>query len=126
MLKKCPKSKLLLSEEFIEEKNSLKKSIESVVERAVNDLNHVDENYFLEIHAKFDPQNPKLFQVDAPRAHYKLPTFTSNQLVFWVSPRQGICELLWMVAPKKPGEKLHVEFNTEGVAYLQAKGAMAS
>jgi len=126
MLKKCPTSGLLLTEDFIEDKTSLKKAIESVVEKAVNGLSQVEENYFLEIHAKFDQHNPSLFKVDAPRAYLQLPTFTSNQLVFWVSPKQGICELLWMVAPKKPGEKLHVEFNTEGVAYLQAKGAMAS
>jgi hypothetical protein len=31
-----------------------------------------------------------------------------------------------MVPPKLKGEKLKVEFNKEGVAYLQAKGAMPS
>jgi len=31
-----------------------------------------------------------------------------------------------MVAPAKKGEKLKVEFNKQGVAYLQAKGAMPS
>ena len=47
-------------------------------------------------------------------------------MVFWVSPIKGIVELLWMVAAKKKGQKLKVEFNNKGVAYLQAKGAMPS
>ena len=47
-------------------------------------------------------------------------------MVYFVSPKSGLCELLWIVAPKKKGQKLKVEFNTKGVAYLQAKGAMPS
>jgi len=125
-LKECPVSGLILPEKFIDEKQSLKKSIEDLVESSVNQMSHLDKNYYLVIHAKFNPNNPSQFQVSAPTATYKLPPFTSNQMVYWVSNKRGICELLWMVAPKKPGENLHIEFNKEGVAYLQAKGAMPS
>lgn len=125
-MKECPISGLILPEQFIEEKASLKKSIESLVQSSVNQLSHLDKNYYLVIHAKFDERDPTTFRFSPPKATYKLPPFMSNQLVYWVSPKSGIVELLWMVAPKKPGEKLHVEFNTKGVAYLQAKGAMAS
>ena len=125
-LLKDPVSGMLLPRQFIDEKQSLKKSIDEWVEKAVNCMNHIRENYFLTMHAKFDSCNPGLFNMSAPTMSFKLPPFTSNQMVFWVSPKRGICELLWMVAPKKPGEKLKVEFNKEGVAYLQAKGAMPS
>jgi len=121
---KCPTSGLILPKEFIDEKQSLKKSIDSMVESMVNSLSHVKENYFLVFHAKFDKYDPTQFVVSSPVAMMNIPPFTSNQLVYWVSNQRGICELLWMVAPKKPGEKLRVEFNKEGVAYLQAKGAM--
>jgi hypothetical protein len=46
-------------------------------------------------------------------------------MVFWVSNKRGICELLWMVT-RGQDNKLKVEFNKTGVAYLQAKGAMPS
>ena len=45
-------------------------------------------------------------------------------MVFHINNERGICEILWMVSPRKKGEKLKVEFNQKGVAYLQAKGAM--
>ena len=125
-LVKCPGSGLLLPREFVDEKASLKKNIDSLVEDSVNQMSHVKENYFLTIHAKFSPHNPSEFQISQPVATFKLPSFVSNQLVYWVSNQRGICELLWMVSAKKPGEKLKVEFNKEGVAYLQAKGAMPS
>ena len=64
------------------------------------------------------------FSIDAPVMMYKLPPFVSNQMVFFVSPKRGLCEMLWMVPAKKKGGKLNVEFNKTGVAYLQAKGAM--
>lgn len=122
----CPVSGLLLPTQFIDEKQSLKKSINEWVEKAVNALSHVKDNYYLVMHAKFDRFDPTVFHMDMPVATHKLPPFMSNQMVFWVSPKRGICELLWMVAPKKRGEKLKVEFNKTGVAYLQAKGAMPS
>jgi hypothetical protein len=125
-MSECPNTGLLLPTEFIDEKQSLKKSIDSVVQEAVGSMSHVKDNYFLVIHAKFDVFDPTTFRINAPVVSYKLPPFISNQFVFWVSPKRGIVELLWMVAPRKKGEKLKVEFNKEGVAYLQAKGAMPS
>jgi len=122
----CPVSGLILPQQFIDEKQSLKKSIDQLVENAINELSHVRENYFLTIHAKFDKNDPTKFNVSEPIATFKIPSFVSNSLVYWICPVRGICELLWMVAPKKPGEKLKVEFNTTGVAYLQAKSAMPS
>jgi hypothetical protein len=123
-LVKCPGSGLLLPREFVDEKASLKKNIDDLVQDSVNQMSHVKDNYFLTIHAKFSPHNPAEFQISQPVATFKLPSFVSNQLVYWVSHKRGICELLWMVSAKKPGQKLKVEFNTKGVAYLQAKGAM--
>jgi len=125
-LLECPVSGLLLPREFVDEKVALKKVIDEWLENALSALSHVSDNYFLIFSAKFDPQDRESFNVKAPVATYKIPPFTSNQLVWWVSPRRGICELLWMVAPKLRGEKLKVEFNKTGVAYLQAKGAMPS
>jgi len=117
-----PISGLMLPREFVDQKVALKKVIDDLVEAAVNCNTHLRENYFLVLHMKFDSIGN--FNVSAPVASSKLPPFMSNQMVFWVSNSRGICELLWMVAAKKPGEKLKVEFNKSGVAYLQAKGAM--
>ena len=122
----CPTSGLILPTNFIDEKVALKKVIDEWLEKATSALSHVRDNYFLVFHAKFDPMDPSSFNVNAPVATYKIPPFQSNSLVWWISPTRGIQELLWMVAPKKKGEKLEVEFNKEGVAYLQAKGAMPS
>jgi hypothetical protein len=110
---------------FTEDKTSLKNELNKVVEDAVNSVN-LREDYFLVLHARFDPVEPDHFVISQMLASLKLPAFTSNQMVFWVSPRRGIIELLWMVAAKGKDEKLRVEFNKEGVAYLQAKGAMPS
>ena len=121
----CPTSGLILPTQFIDAKQSLKRSINEWVERAVNDVT-IKENYFLTLHARFDRCDPTTFTMDAPKVTLKLPPFMSNSFVYWVSPKRGICELLWMVAARKRGEKLKVEFNTQGVAYLQAKGAMPS
>ena len=122
----CPTSGLMLPRQFIDEKQSLKKSINEWVENAINSMGNERENYFLTFHAKFDRFDPTVFTIDAPKVTYRLPPYISNSLVFWVSPKRGFHELLWMVAPKKKGEKLKVEFNKTGVAYLQAKGAMPS
>lgn len=119
-------SGLVLPERFIEEKHSLKKSIDSVIDQAVYDNQRIRGTYFLTIHAKFDRFQPDTFTISPPVTTKRLPPFISNQMVFWVSNEREICELLWMVPPKKRGEKLKVEFNKSGVAYLQAKGAMPS
>jgi len=123
-MSKCPVSGLILPTKFIDEKQSLKKSIDDAVESAINDMGDFEDNYFLTIHAKFDQHDPETFRIGTPKATTKIPQFISNSFVFWVSPNRGIRELLWMVPPKKTAEKLKVEFNKEGVAYLQAKQAM--
>jgi hypothetical protein len=111
--------------DMIEETTSLKRSINKVVEDAVNSVN-LREDYFLVMHAKFNPLDPSVFIISQMVACLRLPPFSSNSMVFWISPKRGIIELMWMVAPTKKGEKLQVEFNKKGVAYLQAKGAMPS
>lgn len=122
----CPTTGLILPKKFIEEKHSLKKSIDNWVDKAVNQHQHLEGTYYLVFHAKFDSFDPQIFQIDAPTITKSLPPFTSNQMVFWVNNEKGIKELLWMVAPRKRGQKLKVEFNKSGVAYLQSKGAMPS
>jgi hypothetical protein len=122
----CPTSGLVLPRKFIDEKQSLKKSIDEWVEKTIREHQYIEGTYYLTFHAKFDPYDPTVFNIDAPKITKKLPPFLSNSFVFWVNNKKGVSELLWMVAPKKPGEKLKVEFNKTGVAYLQAKGAMPS
>jgi hypothetical protein len=119
-----PVSKLILPTKFIDERTSLKNTINELVEKIVRSHGHIDGTYFITFHAKFDKYDPSVFKISEPKLTNKLPSFISNSLVYYVNNTKGICELLWMVAPKKKGEKLKVEFNTEGVAYLQAKGAM--
>lgn len=123
-LTKCPISGLILPRKFIDEKASLKKIIDQWLEKTVNQHQYIKGTYFIVFHAKFNPCDPTEFQMDAPKIVSKLPQFISNSMVFYVNNSKGICELLWMVAPRKRGQKLKVEFNTNGVAYLQAKGAM--
>jgi len=125
-LVKCPQSGLMLPMQFVDEKIALTKVINKFVEESVNQMQGEKENYFLTFHAKFDTMNLGNFNIAAPKVTRKLPPFMSNTLVWFVSNARGICELIWMVPPKKPGQKLKVEFNTTGVAYLQAKGAMPS
>lgn len=120
-----PKSGLMLPRQFIDEKQSLKKVIDEVVDNAVLANQHIKENYYLTLHAKFDKYDSSKFVISQPVITHRLPPFTSSQMVFWVSNKKGICELLWMVTRGKD-KKLKVEFNKTGVAYLQAKGAMPS
>lgn len=120
-----PKSGLLLPRQHVDEKVALKKVIDDVIDKAVLDNQHLKNTYYLSVHAKFDRFDPSKFVISPPVITYRLPPFTSNQMVFWVSNAKGICELLWMVIRGKDG-KLKVEFNKTGVAYLQAKGAMPS
>lgn len=119
-----PVSGLMLPRKFVDEKQALTKIINDYVDKVTRDHQHISGTYFLTLHAKFDRFDPNSFNIDAPKITKKLPPFLSNSFVFWVCNKRGIQELLWMVAPKRPGEKLKVEFNKQGVAYLQAKGAM--
>lgn len=119
----CPTSGLILPRNFVDEKRALKKVIDDFIEKIVSDYQRVEGSYFVSFHAKFDND---VFKIDPPTISRTLPPFISNSLVWWVSNERGIKELLWMVSPRKKGEKLKVEFNKSGVAYLQAKGAMPS
>lgn len=107
----------------MDEKLALKKVIDGVLEKAVLENQHIRETYYLSLHAKFDKVDPGVFVISQPVITYRLPPFLSGQMVFWVSNKKGICEMLWMVIRDNKG-KLKIEFNTKGVAYLQAKGAM--
>ena len=119
-----PVSKLILPRQFVDEKQALKKVIDDLLDEVVLANQHIRETYYLVLHAKFDKFDPSKFVVSQPVITYRLPPFTTGQLVFWVSNKKGICELLWMTS-KKNG-KIAVDFNKSGVAYLQAKGAMPS
>lgn len=119
-----PVSGLMLPPQFVDEKQSLKKVIDKLVDEAVFANQHLKQTYYLVLHARFDKWIPTQFMVSPPVVTFKLPPFVSNQLVFWCNNQKGICELLWMTS-KKNG-KLAVDFNQSGVAYLQAKGAMPS
>lgn len=120
-----PSSGLMLPRQLIDEKQALKRVIDDEIDKAVLANQHIKKNYFLTLHAKFDQVDPSIFVVSKPVITFRLPPFTSNQMVFWVSNSKGICELLWMVT-RGTNKKLKVEFNKTGVAYLQAKGAMPS
>lgn len=114
------------TQKFKDEKKSLKNEINNWVNRSIEENQYINGTYFLTFHAKFDPLDPSVFKIDAPKITSKIPPFISNSLVWWISNKRGIKELLWMVAPKKRNEKLKIEFNKSGVAYLQSKGAMPS
>lgn len=120
-----PKSGLMLPRQFVDEKQALKKVIDEVIDKTVLAHQHLKDTYYLSVHAKFSRLDPSQFEISPPVITSRLPPFVSNQLVFWVSNKKGICELLWMVT-RGADKKLKVEFNTKGVAYLQAKGAMPS
>lgn len=119
-----PISGLMLPRQFLDEKQALKKVIDEVVDDVVLSNQHLKNNYYLTLHAKFDRFDPSQFKISQPVITFKLPPFVTNQMVFWVSNSKGICELLWMTSKKN--RKLSIEFNKSGVAYLQAKGAMPS
>ena len=125
-LKVDPVTKLHLPERFIDEKISLKRSIDHMVSNAVHELSKETRDYCLVFHALFDKHDPTVFRVSTPIATFKLPPFTTNQMVFYVSNKREICELLWSVPPVRRGEKAKVEFNKEGVANLRKKGVMPS
>lgn len=120
-----PGSGLILPRQFVDEKQSLKKVIDDLIDKAVKAYQYLNKTYYLVIHAKFDRFDSSQFHISPPIVTFSLPPFTSNQMVFWVNSKSGICEILWMVTRGRD-RKLKVEFNKSGVAYLQAKGAMPS
>lgn len=111
---------LLVDPAFIDEKEMLKSYLSKAVDTIVMQNQKKTEPYFVVFHEKDMGSHSKMKISISER----LPGYVTNQIVFWVCNRRGICEWLWTVPPKMPGQKLRVEFNTEGVAYLQAKGAM--
>jgi hypothetical protein len=113
---------LLLHEDFMEEKDKLVAFLGKAVDTIVLRNQHRTEPYFIIFHEKSDGVNSQ----QKIRIENSLPGFITNSIVFWVNNRDGICEWLWTVPPKENGRKMRVEFNTEGVAYLKAKGAMPS
>jgi len=122
---KDTETNLILPSQFIDEKQALKKTIDELVDNVVNVMSHKRENYFLTLHAKFNIHDSSSFEISEPKVTERLPPFMSNTFVFFVSNKRGICEILWMVSAKKPGQKnLQIDFNEEGVAFLQSKGAM--
>jgi hypothetical protein len=125
-LMKDPGSGLILPQQFVDQKQALKKVISDLVDGTVLENQRRKDTYFLVLHMKFNEQNPEEFHITPPQIVETLPPFTSNQMVFWVNNSKGICEILWMVRPKKKGGKLQVDFNKSGVAYLQMLGAMAT
>ena len=126
MTAKCPDSGLILPKKFIDQRRALTNVINELVEKAVNSMGKETRNYFLTFSARFGKFNPEEFEINAPMVTFSLPPFKTNTIIYWVSPRRGIKEILWMVPPGNRGQKIQVEFNKEGVAYLQAKGAMPS
>lgn len=113
---------LHLHPDFMDEKEILKKYLLKAVETIVYQNQRKDKPYFIIFHEKeFDGKSNMKIKVEP-----QLPGFITNSIVFWVCNKRGICEWLWTVPPIVPGQKLKVEFNTSGVAYLQAKGAMPS
>lgn len=120
MIIDCEKSGLVYPSNFMHEKEALNKVLDDLVINTIeHDLSHVTRNYFLSIHARFDQFNPKIFRAGVPKATTRLPDFMTNTFVFFICPSKGFWEPLWMV-----GINGIPEFNTGGVAYLQAKEAM--
>ena len=111
---------LLLDPAFIDEKELLKSYLNKAIETIVMQNQHRSDPYFVVFHEKSDSLNSQM-KISVTKS---LPNFVTNQIVFWVCNTRGICEWLWTVPPKEEGKKMRVEFNTQGVAYLQAKGAM--
>ena len=113
---------LLLDPAFIDEKELIKQYLGKAVDTIVMQNQRRRYTYFIVFHEKSDSINSQMKISTTQR----LPNFVTNQIVFWVCNVRGICEWLWTVPPKENGKPMRVEFNTEGVAYLQTKGAMPS
>ncbi len=113
---------LLVDPAFIDEKEQMKAYLGKAVDTIVMQNQNRTDPYFIVFHEKSDEVNSRM-KISVSKT---IPGYVTNQIVFWVCNKRGICEWLWTVPPKENGKKLRVEFNTEGVAYLQAKGAMPS
>ena len=116
------KPDLLIHPDFIDEKEILKKYLGKAIDTIVLQNQDKEEPYFVIFHEKSDSINSQM-KISLSEV---LPGYITNSIVFWVCNKRGICEWLWTVPTREPGKQMRVEFNTEGVAYLQAKGAMPS
>jgi len=114
------KSGLLIPSTFFDEKEMLKENLNKTVEETLSANSNVKGRYFIVFHARLDKRNLNALGTSCSVVR-NLPRFMTNQIVFYVDNSRGLCEWLWTVTPNKK-----VEFNTKGVAYLQAKGAMPS
>jgi len=112
------KSGLLLPKGFIDEKEFLKENLNKVIEETVSEYQHLKGHYFIMFHGRLDKKNLNALRTSAT-VMKTLPGFVTNQIVIYVNNSKGLAEWLWSVSPRKK-----VNFNTSGVAYLQAKGAM--
>jgi hypothetical protein len=74
-------SGLYLPPRLIEEKASLKRVIDEWLQKVVAQYQFLRVPYFLTFHAKFNPDNPTEFMVDAPKLTKDLPPFISNSFV---------------------------------------------
>jgi hypothetical protein len=113
---------LLVDPAFFDEKEQMKDYLGKAVDAIVMQNQKRTEPYFIVFHEKSDSINSQM-KISVSTT---LPNFVTNQITFWCCNKRGICEWLWTVPPKEEGKGLRVEFNTTGVAYLQAKGAMPS
>jgi hypothetical protein len=112
---------LLSDPRFIDEKEQLKEYLGKAVETIVMQNQKKTDPYFIVFHERSDDEISRM----KISVRNDIPGYVTNTIVFWVCNRRGICEWLWTVPHKAPAEhKIKPVFNTEGVAYLQAKGAM--
>jgi hypothetical protein len=111
-------SGLIVPKEFVDTKQFLKEGLKKAVDKAVEDNQNIDGRYFLIFQSPYNRHAPQEINL-VPTMSKSLPQFITNQIVFYVDNRRGFAEWLWTVTPQK-----QVQFNTKGVAYLQAKGAM--
>lgn len=111
---------LILPQEYFDEKEFLKENLNKIINETIEDNQHIEGRYFIEFHGRFDLQNPEAIRMNTSVVR-DLPIFMTNQIVFYVDNSKGLAEWLWTVTPNKK-----VQFNTQGIAYLQAKGAMPS
>jgi len=116
----CKDSGLMVPRDFKDDKEAMKENLKQLVEKTVSKNSHRDGRYFIIFHSRFDQFNPYMLK-QKMRVTEVMPGFITNSIVFWVCNKRSICEWLWSVSPTKS-----IQFNTEGVAYLQAKGAMPS
>jgi len=111
---------LTKTKEFRSSKEELKEYLAKAIDLIVLKNQHRDKPYYVIFHEKTDGENSR----QKIKILETLPGFVTNSIVFWVCNKRSICEVLWTVPPNENGKTRKVHFNTEGVAYLQAKGAM--